>query len=595
MRLFVFKVLAQDQDSYDVTVEFSKEKEAYKFFNNYTAALGRISDKKFDTKLGKWKLRNESMLYLKKVEVDINKKIAEEPPLFPIAVTVKKETVSVKTITDYENMGARLKLQPYPYQKEIIRFCLDTEKALIVAPCGAGKTPVILGIYDEAVRSGKITGPALIVVKASLKLQWEKEVQKFSDYKPRVIQTLSQLKKDIADFQKQFEGADIFIVNYEQLRDLDIKARLKKKKFDFVAGDEIQFIKDDNTKRAKALCEFSKARFTIGATATPVQKNPMDIFGIFKFINPSLFPRKGTFGERYVTWTTFGQYIRKPVGAKNEDELNRKLSPWMIVKTKQEISSQLPSLVVLQRTCKFTEKQQDKSNRLLDAIENIREQERAVMTKLAAAGAKSSKELKKLEIDILMYQSFAQELADDELLLSMSDSEKALDYVTGDKSTKTEMLVELVKEILESGEKVAIFSRFKKYQSILLARFKKEKELTDIKIAVVNGSTLNKQRNIEIYDKFEHGDHKILLMTDCAAEGVNLSSCGYLVELDLALSYAVQTQRHGRIERADSTHKTVYVYQLLTEDSYDDIQKRIVDKKEVFDATIIKGQLESVS
>ena len=595
MKLFVFKVLIQDQDSYDVTVEFSKEKEAYKFFNNYTAALGRISDKKFDTKLGKWKLRNTGMLYLKKVEVDINKKIAEEPPLFPIAVTVKKEAVSVKTITDYENMGAGLKLQPYPYQKEIIKFCLDTEKALIVAPCGAGKTPVILGIYDEAVRSGKITGPALIVVKASLKLQWEKEVQKFSDYKPRVIQTLSQLKKDIADFQEQFEGADIFIVNYEQLRDLDIKARLKKKKFDFVAGDEIQFIKDDNTKRAKALCEFSKARFTIGATATPVQKNPMDIFGIFKFINPSLFPRKGAFGERYVTWTTFGQYIRKPVGAKNEDELNRKLSPWMIVKTKQEISSQLPSLVVLQRTCKFTEKQQDKSDRLLDAIENIREQERAVMAKLAAAGAKSSKELKKLEIDILMYQSFAQELADDELLLSMSDSEKALDYVTGDKSTKTEMLVELVKEILESGEKVAIFSRFRKYQSILLARFKKEKELADIKIAVVNGSTLNKQRNIEIYDKFEHGDHKILLMTDCAAEGVNLSSCGYLVELDLALSYAVQTQRHGRIERADSTHKTVYVYQLLTEDSYDDIQKKIVDKKEVFDATIIKGQLESVS
>lgn len=71
---------------------------------------------------------------------------------------------------------------------------------------------------------------------------------------------------------------------------------------------------------------------------------------------------------------------------------------------------------------------------------------------------------------------------------------------------------------------------------------------------------------------------------------VNLSQCGYLIELDLALSYAVQTQRHGRIERADSVHKTVYVYQLLTEDSYDDIQRKIVDKKENFDAMIIKGE-----
>ena len=355
--------------------------------------------------------------------------------------------------------------------------------------------------------------------------------------------------------------------------------RLKKKKFQFVFLDECQYIKDDTTKRAKAAAEFADARFTIGATATPVQKNPMDVFGIFKFINPSLFPRKGVFGDRYVKWATFGQYIRKPVGSKNEDELNKKLSPWMIVKTKQEISSQLPSLVVLQRTCKFTDKQQKKSNMLIDTLKSIKEQEKAVMLKLAAAGAKSSKELKKLEADIMVYQSFAQELANDELLLSMSDSKKALEYITGDKSTKTEMLVDLVKEIIESGEKVAIFSRFKRYQDILISRFKKEKELADIKVAVVNGSTSDKQRYVEIYDKFEHGDHKILLLTDSGAEGLNLSSCGYLIELDLAQSYAVQTQ-----------HKTVYVYQLLTENSYDDIQKKIVDKKETFDATIIKGE-----
>lgn len=588
MKLFVFNSLVNDQDGYDCTVEFSKQKEAYKIFYQYTAALGRISDKKFDVKIGKWKIKTAGMSYLKKVEADINSKQQQEEVTFPTAVE-KVEPVK-RVISDYETMGAGLKLPLYLYQKEIVKFCLETEKSLICAPCGAGKTPIAIAVYDEAVRAGKVSGPAMIVVKASLKQQWAKEVEKFSGYTPRIIQTLSQLKKDTDAFIEQFSNADIFIVNYEQLRDLDIKVRLKKKKFQFIFCDEIQYCKDDTTKRAKALYEFADAKFTIGATATPVQKNPMDVFGIFKFINPSVFPRKGAFGERYVKWATFGQYIKRPVGSKNEDELNRMLVPWMIVKMKQEISSQLPSLMVLQRTCKFTEKQQKMSSALLDLISSTRLQERAVMTKLAAAGAKSSKELKKLEADIMMYQSFAQELADDELLLSMSDSERALDFVTGDKSTKTEMLVDLVKEILESGEKVAIFSRFRKYQSILISRFKKEKELADIKVAVVNGTMSDKQRYEEVYEKFERGDHKILLLSDAGAEGLNLSSCGYLVELDLALSYAVQTQRHGRVERADSSHRTVYVYQLLTENSYDDIQKKIVDKKETFDATIIKGE-----
>lgn len=584
MKLFTFNSLVNDKDGYDVTVEIAQKNFNAKEVGKYTSSLGRIKDKKFDIKLKKWKIKTADMLYLRKVETDISK------PSFPMSLEQKPEEPVKQTVTDYSMMGSRLKLPLYQYQREIVKFCLNTEKALICASCGAGKSPIIISIYDEALAAGKIQGPALIVVKASLKQQWAKEVEKFSNYKPCVIQTLAQMKKDVKAFTAQFSGSDIYIVNYEQLRDLDIKVRLLRMKFEFVSSDESQYIKDDTTKRAKALYEFAKAKFTIGATATPVQKNPMDIFGIFKFVNPAVFPRKGAFGERYVRWITFGQYIKRPVGAKNEDELNKKLQPWMIVKTKQEISSQLPSLVVLQRTCRFTEKQQRVSDALIENIKSIKEQERAVMAKLAAAGAKSSKELKNLEAEIMMYQNYAQELADDEMMLAMSEGKNAVSYVTGDPSQKTEMLVELVKEILDSDEKVAIFSRFKRYQDILISRFKKDKDLADIKVAVVNGTLSDKQRYTEIYDKFEHGDHKILLLTDSGAEGLNLSSCGYLIELDLAQSFAVQTQRHGRIERADSEHKTVYVYQLLTENSYDDIQQKIVSKKENFDAAIVKGE-----
>ena len=48
-------------------------------------------------------------------------------------------TSKAKVVKDYENMGTGLKFPPYNYQKEIIKFILDTGCSLIVCPCGSGK------------------------------------------------------------------------------------------------------------------------------------------------------------------------------------------------------------------------------------------------------------------------------------------------------------------------------------------------------------------------------------------------------------------------------------------------------------------------
>ena len=70
---------------------------------------------------------------------------------------------------------------------------------------------------------------------------------------------------------------------------------------------------------------------------------------------------------------------------------------------------------------------------------------------------------------------------------------------------------------------------------------------------------------------------------------LNMGHCKYLIEYDLATSYAIQTQRHGRLERADSIHKNVVVYQLIAQNSWDTIQQKIIEKKEGFDYDIIKS------
>lgn len=40
---------------------------------------------------------------------------------------------------ELEDIGSTMKLRPYLYQREAIKFCLDNLDALLVLPCGAGK------------------------------------------------------------------------------------------------------------------------------------------------------------------------------------------------------------------------------------------------------------------------------------------------------------------------------------------------------------------------------------------------------------------------------------------------------------------------
>ena len=178
---------------------------------------------------------------------------------------------------DYMNIGKDMKLQPYEYQKEAINFAINNNEGLLVLPCGAGKTPIMIGTYLELKSRGVIDDQGLIIVKASLKSQWKNEVEKFSHLSANIIQThsdrcsnisnrmktvekklkkldivkdaeqrkelaekINELKKEAEDlFNSQFENVDLLIANYETLLDEAVLNRLIYKKIQCIMCDEI--------------------------------------------------------------------------------------------------------------------------------------------------------------------------------------------------------------------------------------------------------------------------------------------------------------------------------------------------------------------
>ncbi len=508
------------------------------------------------------------------------------------ALNPYKKSSDKKDQEKYKDICVDFNLEPYVYQKEAIYDASQKDNILYVLPCGAGKTVIGLGIFHELFKQEKIQGPALIVTKASLKEQWKREVEKFTDYSAHVIKTLSECKKDQAAFEEQFDSANILITNYEGVANKDIKPMLHKKKLEMMFLDEIHYVKSPTSKRSKSIHEFNYVKHKFGATASPVKKNPQDLFSIYKFINPEVFPSESNFNRIFVQYGGFGRII----GGKNKAMLNEKIEPHMFRKTSEEVNEFLPKELIIQRNYELSRRQQKSHDLIMEKIDEFREQEQNIRKKLTGKtnNPDNHPDLQKIEAMIMAHQSFAQQLCNDEKLLLNSESEMAKEFVTGDPSNKVKLMLDTLEEIIEAEENVVIFSKFASIQPILTdyitKLFNKNENTKHNKIAYIRGGMSTKQRYKEVYEKFrDDEDYKVLLASDAGAEGLNLSNCKYLIDFEPADSHATQTQRYGRITRADSTHKNVIVYKLIGHNTWDEIGQKIVSKKESYHSEIIEG------
>lgn len=556
---------------------------------------------------GDLKDKNKKMLFLSKIKVldgilyDKNRKLfmcnysrrnlekiySYNKSGESIKMLIAKNNILKKAIRGSKNIGNGLKLKPFDYQREAISMIIESKRLLLVLPCGAGKTPIGIGAFDELHEKKLISNTGVFVVKASLKEQWKKEIEKFSKYSSSIIKTYSKIdsgkesrnknnKKKLKEvkaynkkaFAEQFDY-DIIIINYETIRDdKRIKEKLKKINPDFVFADEVHMIKNCSSKRSKAMYStFKNSKFRVGATATPVGKDSIEIFSIYKFVCPEIFNiKKEEFLKKYSYQNAYGDYY----GLKRDfaQELYNIYDINYYRKYKCELLS-LPKLITSSLYCSPSQKQINMDATLIEEIEKIKHN-KSLLNK-----DNQKEEIKAEDSKILALTTFRQELSDSPELLSMSKSNFAKKFSFIEKSVSK---VELCKTTIDSivsediNNQVCIYTKFSNMVKILIRELSKDKRL---KISWFDGSINSKERYKRIYeDKWN-----ILIMTDAGAEGINLSSCKYLIEYDVASSAMVQTQRRGRIERADSIHDTAIVYCLITSDMIDESLNNSIEKK----------------
>ena len=103
-----------------------------------------------------------------------------------------------------------LRVQPYPYQLEGISFGLQQKRLFIGDEPGLGKTLQSIGIVDTAAAY-----PCLVICPSSLKINWQREFEKFTDKHALV---LTDATRTTWPYLLQMQMHHVAIVNYESLR-----------------------------------------------------------------------------------------------------------------------------------------------------------------------------------------------------------------------------------------------------------------------------------------------------------------------------------------------------------------------------------------
>ena len=241
----------------------------------------------------------------------------------------------------------RLRVEPYPYQREGIEYGLDKKRLIIGDEPGLGKTLQSIGIVDTA-----NAYPCLVICPSSLKINWQREFEKFTDKSALV---LDNSVRTTWPYLLKMGMHHVAIVNYESLRKYfvwDIKGgksfRLKDvvfcpqiRMFRSVIIDESHRVKDPSAQQTIFTKGITTGKeWIILLSGTPVVNRPEDLVAQL-----SIMGRLQEFGGR----TKFmADYCTDPKDKKAEPAVplsvlsNQLYANCMIRREKAKVLPQLP-------------------------------------------------------------------------------------------------------------------------------------------------------------------------------------------------------------------------------------------------------------
>jgi SWI/SNF-related matrix-associated actin-dependent regulator 1 of chromatin subfamily A len=425
-----------------------------------------------------------------------------------------------------DRLGGELR----PFQRAGVAYALWSRRTFLADEQGLGKTVEALATIeaDDAY-------PAVVVCPASLKLNWQREIERWLPHRSVTV---------VSGTSGTHESADIVVLNYEIVH--AHRARLGLRVPKALVLDESHYVKNPRAKRTQAARRLANAlapdALRLLLTGTPVMNHPDELIAQLRVIG-----RLEEFGSG-------ARFARRFQGAGAEERIHWHLRRTCFVRRlKSEVLPQLPAKrqVVVpvalenQREYKLAEK---------DVIEWLREQP----LDLGELEAKVAAALR------------AERLAQLNTLRRLAARGKlgpALAWIH---------------DFLESDEPLVVFAGHREVQELLLERF------PDALHVLGRDSIEQREAAVQAFQAGE-GPQLLIAATRVAGQGITLTRASNVAFLDLEWTPAMHDQAEDRLHRIGQ-RDAVTAWYLLAAETIDETMIELIARKRGIVGAVTDGR-----
>ncbi len=472
----------------------------------------RLSDKiisvesnnfKFQTDLRKLNFKNRGNYFYLELEEflknsdNIKGTLKIDQDQFEDFVTKSTNNLHLENHSLLTQVLTNMKLPLLPYQIENVNHCLHYPYFLIGDSMGLGKTPSGLAIAS-------ICKKTIVISPAFLKINWQREAEKFTCLSISPILSVRELLKRKISNDLNY---DLILVNYEIID----KIESIFEGVELIICDEFHKIANPQSKMAKALfkilMKYKPQRF-IGLSGTAINNRVGEFFNPLRLLSLShsdcglrLQDDKRINVQfrfnQFFSYEKYNGYGSQFFGLKNYTELKKLLEKKYIRHTIEENLPEMPSIRRIE----------------IDGGEY----ELELQTKLQECF--EGKEIENNENEYL--STIKREAAESKILITLN----------------------FIEQLLETEDKVIVFSD---HRNPILELSSKTLQFQPV--VIIGGMDVNKKQ--EAIDAFQLGNSRLLLATiGAASTGLTLTASHICVFNDLPWTPAQLLQAEGRVRR----------------------------------------------
>ena len=484
-----------------------------------------------------------------------------------------------------------------PYQPEAVDKMVARKTMLVAYEMGLGKTCMTIAALEKLAPQS-----VLVIALSSLKYQWKKEIEKFSDSTAIVVDGSKQKREQ--QYEEGWCDHRYVVTNYESIvNDWDV---ISKYDWDAVVCDEATAIKGFRSKRSKAVKKLSATvpiRFAL--TGTPIENGrPEELYSIMQFVDPKLLGRFDLFDQTFIVRNHFGGVQRY----RNLPIFHEKIKTASVrkIQTDPDVAPYLPDTIHRDPVkISFDKKASALYNHIADELsQELYEAQQllgASFSLIAHYGhdSKPGSAADMMRGSIMSKITALRMLCDHpELLTTSADlfekqqgdgsayaySLKERGLLEGVfKSQKLQELKTYVTDHLDTDPeaKVVIFTSWVGMLHLI------HQELGG---TLYTGSMNAKEKEASKERFLTDPDCRVFISSDAGGYGVDLPNANLLVNYDLPWSAGLSVQRNGRIKRASSRWPSIIIQDMIVANSIEERQHEMLQQKNAVADAVMDGE-----